>query len=95
MFFADVYVCTFQPGNFTGLGSEGVKDAEYSHSRFIHLDFFQSSPIFSAALVLVTAVAHVGPQNKVGHPARISHKRFKQVTLVSAYGHRNVCFWTS
>ena len=23
--FGGVYVCTFQPGNFTGLGSEGVK----------------------------------------------------------------------
>ena len=23
--FAGVYVCTFQPGNFTGQGSEGVK----------------------------------------------------------------------
>ena len=24
--FAGVYVCTFQPGNFTGWSSEGVKD---------------------------------------------------------------------
>ena len=78
--FAGVYVCTLQPGNFTGWDSQGVKDAEYNHSRFIHLHFFQSSPFFSTALVSVTAVAHVGPQNK-GHPARISHKWFKHVTL--------------
>ena len=26
MLFADVCVCTFQPGNFTGWGSEGVKE---------------------------------------------------------------------
>ena len=27
-----LYVCTFQPGNFTGCGSEGVKPEECLHS---------------------------------------------------------------
>ena len=85
----------FSPEILQAWAVKGLKMQNIAIAGSFTLIFFQSSPIFSAALVLVTAVAHVGPQNKVGHPARISHKRFKQVTLVSAYGHRNVCFWTS
>ena len=27
--FGSLYVCTFQPGNFTGWGSEGVNGGDY------------------------------------------------------------------
>ena len=56
-----------------------------STSRSIRLHFFKPFPLFSTALALANAVSRAGPRNQIGHPAR-SHKRFKQVPVVSAYG---------
>ena len=73
--------------------------SNYSHAlpRIFSLSSILSSRIFTFFLfslhllsllfncVLANAVTRVGPQNEIGHPA-YSHKRFKQVPIVSAYG---------
>ena len=45
--------------------------------------FFPKSSLYFLT-VIANAVFRVGPRNKIGHPAH-SHKRFKQVSAVSAY----------
>ena len=45
--------------------------------------FSKSSPYFLYILVLANAISHVGPRNKIGHPAH-SHKLFKQDPLMAA-----------
>ena len=75
--------------------------SEYSHACFTHCQEFLPCPNFDLGsqftfilfqirslpfnCVIANEVSRVGQENKTGHLAH-SHKRFKQVLVVSAYG---------
>ena len=55
-------------------------------SRSIQLHFPpKSCPCCLTAFFLPNAVSAMGPRNTIGHPTQ-SHKGFKQVPMLSAYG---------
>ena len=70
---AGVCMSTFQPGNFTGLGSEGVKEGRLNERMnaklysMAHTNFHAKPYVFTAPLKLKLATSKSSQRHRVSH----------------------------